>query len=246
MSIIDTLITDRTQTDVDRLFELYDIGWDNMTEAERAEFMASKGGYNASDLNRVEEAVSYLAEILRELPDELEELCVKNEIHLKDILTLPYDPLEYNLVTKTDWTRADFRKLSGQMGRYLGNAKKLRSALDYATDELPQEMETLDLDGANAIENALVGLRKAIDDLIETVERYIRQVVAAFKRSNQFTFWSGSQPLPAKESDKGRTWEELDAMNTTWENWQVADWYLLLYGNLKSKGEITDGIYTVH
>ena len=54
MSIIDTLITDRTQSDVTRWRTLHDKGWDGMTEGEKVEWSAGvRGAYNATDLNRV-------------------------------------------------------------------------------------------------------------------------------------------------------------------------------------------------
>lgn len=61
MSIIDTLITDRTQADVNRALALSAKGWAAMTAAEREEFEARmKGSYNATDLNRVNAAMEYL------------------------------------------------------------------------------------------------------------------------------------------------------------------------------------------
>ena len=61
MSIIDTLITDRTEADADRVLELSAKGWAGMTAAEREEFAAGmKGSYNATDLNRVNAAMEYL------------------------------------------------------------------------------------------------------------------------------------------------------------------------------------------
>lgn len=61
MSIIDTLITDRTQADVNRALALSAKGWAAMTAAEREEFAAGmKGAYNATDLNRVNAAMEYL------------------------------------------------------------------------------------------------------------------------------------------------------------------------------------------
>ena len=61
MSIIDTLITDRTQADVNRALTLSAKGWAAMTAAEREEFEAGmKGAYNATDLNRVNAAMEYL------------------------------------------------------------------------------------------------------------------------------------------------------------------------------------------
>ena len=55
MSVIDTLITDRTQEDVDALKRLLA---DGINPADH------KGAYNASDLNRVGMAVNYLVPLL--------------------------------------------------------------------------------------------------------------------------------------------------------------------------------------
>lgn len=61
MSIIDTLITDRSQSDVDRALTLSAKGWAAMTAAEKEEFVAGmKGSYDATDLNRVNAAMEYL------------------------------------------------------------------------------------------------------------------------------------------------------------------------------------------
>lgn len=64
MSIIDTLITDRTQSDITRWRALHDKGWAGMTADEKAEWSAGmKGAYNATDLNRVNEALIYLRDL---------------------------------------------------------------------------------------------------------------------------------------------------------------------------------------
>ena len=62
MSIIQELITDRTQADVTHWQELHDKGWAGMTDEEKAEWntAAMKGAYNYTDLNRVTEAMDYL------------------------------------------------------------------------------------------------------------------------------------------------------------------------------------------
>ena len=172
MSIIDTLVTDRLQSDVDELND--------------------KGTYNASDLNRVQEACEYIAERL------------SNYGYSVSLIALP------------EWTVEDI-PVQSQMQDYLANVQTLRDAIEVlqTTPQVPESMALLDL---------------------ETV---INRTFMSFLRSGQFTFWSGYRPLPAAESYMGRTWAELDAMNTTWANWQVADWYLLLYGNLKAEGVVT-------
>lgn len=66
-------------------------------------------------------------------------------------------------------------------------------------------------------------------------------------QSGQSFFASGALPLPTGKCvarkitytpPPPRTWEELDAMGTTWANWQVATWDDLLYGSLKKEGDV--------
>ena len=167
MSIIDTLITDRTQPDEERVEELAAKGYDAMSDAEKAEWDGEmKGAYDASDLNRVESAVAYLAELLVLLPIELKEYAASKGVAFDAFFDVPYDAAAYDLTTKTDWTELD-SPTPEQMARYLENVKALRSALDYATSDLPGSMDNLTIDGANAIEKALNGLYAAISEFDE-------------------------------------------------------------------------------
>lgn len=205
MSIIDTLITDRTQADVERWAYLRDKGWANMSEDERAEWDSDmKGSYNASDLNRVGEAMNYLAGRFRQ--------------YGYSVIIHP----------KTDYVPSDIPRES-DMAQYLDDLRVLRSVFEVlsTTPEVPEDMEDLTQEEANDIERILLDINAVIE-----------KVFRSFLRSGQFTFWSGYRPLPVAESDPGRTWAELDAMGTTWKNWQAADWYLLLYGNLQAEEEV--------
>lgn len=209
MSVIDTLITDRTESDVTRLSKLSAIGWERMTESERAEWLTSKGSYNYTDLNRVTEALEYLNNRLT---------------------SYGYNP-GYTPISLPHgvWTNADIPNES-QMNQYLSNVEKIRKVLEVPpeTPETPETMRKLTASEANDIEK-----------ILSVVETVINQVVSGFNRSNAPYFWSGNRPLPTSYSDRGRNWAELDAMHTTWRNWQVANWYLLLYGNLKAEGAVT-------
>lgn len=122
------------------------------------------------------------------------------------------------------WYEIDIPTL-GQLNQYLANVAAIRSVLAvYATTpETPPDMEGLTYGEANDIEKILVD-----------VEDVIRHMVDAMRRLNAPGFYSGAEPLPSASSDLGRTWAELDAMQTTWANWNAASWYLLLYGNLEA------------
>lgn len=61
MNILDTLITDREESDVTRALELDAKGWDGMTDAEKAKWRRGlKGAYSAFDLNRIVGAMEYI------------------------------------------------------------------------------------------------------------------------------------------------------------------------------------------
>lgn len=205
MSVIDTLITDRTQADVDRATALAAKGWKAMPPDERVEWLAGmRGAYNATDLNRVGEALIYLMDRLN---------------GFGYVVTV---------TPRTEWTIGEI-PAPADLKHYLDDVATIRAVMELppTTPDVPPDTDRLTLEEANDIERILAA-----------IEKNINQVAGAFRRSNAPSFWSGSEPLPTAQSDLGRTWEELDAMGTTWANWQVADWYLLLYGNLKAEGAV--------
>lgn len=105
MSIIDTLITDRTQSDVTRWRTLHDKGWVGMTADEKAEWSAGvRGAYNATDLNRVGEAIEYIADLFSGFG-------------------FPMD-----IMPKTDWTINDI-PTSQDLEDYLSNVAAMRSMM---------------------------------------------------------------------------------------------------------------------
>ena len=123
-----------------------------------------------------------------------------------------------------EWREDDEDIRWSQLEQYRTNVSSLRSTFEVLkeTPAVPGTMEGLTVDAANDIEKILVNINTVI-------ERTLR----SFKRSNAFTFWSGNEALPSAESDKGRTWAELDGMEITWENLETADWFQLGYGRLE-------------
>ena len=199
------MVFDRTASDVARWRALQKKGYEAMTDAEKAEWLSGKmkGAYNVSDLNRVGEAVRYIADRLTSYGYEI------------------------SVNPKTDWVEGDIPTLD-EMFTCVNDVAKVRHVLEVANaPDLPKDGKRLSYAEANALEKALMLTDQTID-----------RVVQGFARSASFMFISGNRPIPAAGSDIGRTWEELDAMNTTWKNWQVATWYLLLYGNLKAEGVV--------
>lgn len=168
--MIDSLITDRTADDAQKALNLSKLQWSEMSDAQKAEWSGSlKGSYNASDLNRVENAVAYLAETLRLLRPKLQDYAKSLDVGWDVFFAGNYDPEDLNLETKTDWTKED-APTAEAMERYLANVVTLRNALNYATDRLPSSMRNLTWQGANAIERALKGLDAAIKEFRTTAK----------------------------------------------------------------------------
>lgn len=153
-TIIDTLVTDRTQADVERVRELAAKGFAAMTAAERAEWLAGmKGAYNAADLNRVGTALNYLAA-------RLSSICGRSIAAW---------------TAKTDWAVTDIITAS-QAAEYRRQIQDIRDALAYpaGTPDAPQ-LARLTYTGANDIERILV----LCEDLIVNVAKSFRHTGAA-------------------------------------------------------------------
>lgn len=144
-SIIVTLVTDRTHSDVERVRELAAKGFAAMTAAEQAEWLAGmKGAYNASDLNRVETALNYLA-------GRLGAIC----------------GMSIAWSAKTDWAVTDIATAS-QAAEYRQHIQDIRNALTYpaGTPDAP-ELNRLTYTGANDIERILALCEELIDNIIK-------------------------------------------------------------------------------
>ena len=144
-TIIVTLVTDRTQADVERVQALAEKGFAAMTSDEQAEWLAGmKGAYNASDLNRVGTALNYLA-------GRLAPICGKN--------------IQWQ--SKTDWSMTDVITAT-QAAVYRKQIQDVRDALTYpdGTPAVP-EIDRMTYTGANDIERILALCETLIDNIIK-------------------------------------------------------------------------------
>ena len=144
MSVIDTLVTDRTEADVSRYSELRDKGWAEMTTAEKAEWVAGmKGAYNASDLNRVASAMAYLSQRFASAG-----------------YSVPVS-------SPTDWANGDIPR-KDDLDTYLDDLRRIRAALAVmdTTPAAPESMDYLTGAKANDIEKILVDVDDALGRLL--------------------------------------------------------------------------------
>lgn len=143
MTIIDELITDRTQADVAVLKALADkIKSGSFTAADILEFNSpSKGAYNFEDLNRVGKALIFLAELLTE------------------------SGYPVSVDVKTDWTMSDIPRIN-DIAAYLQQVDKIRNALNIV-DYLPETPTTiLTVEQANDIEKIIESTYDFLQNMI--------------------------------------------------------------------------------
>lgn len=182
MTIIDTLITDRSQADVDRLNQLYAEGMAYWTEDELYAFCYGKaeplsatdgdlidseddpiivgsgvvrGAYNEWDLNRVGRAVRYLWDKIQ-----------------RTTLT------ELGVTARTDWTRQRIPTAS-DMSAYLNDIRLIRAAVGAYSDTpaVPSTASKLTYQSANDIERILIDTNRRLDRILESW-RYAGEVIS--------------------------------------------------------------------
>lgn len=138
------LVTDRTAADVEKVRRLVAKGLMNMTDEERAEWAAGlKGAYNATDLNRVEAAVDYVA---------------------RRLIPTGYI-MDYT--AKTNWQKTEYVS-PVEAERFLGNVQKIRDGLvtGYEFPNVPPDLNKMTHEEANDIERILVLVNAIIDNVL--------------------------------------------------------------------------------
>lgn len=145
MSIIETLITDRTESDVAEWARLRNKGLLGMTPAELETWMAGmKGSYNpAIDMNRVGMAMEYVW------------------THMKS-----FGYVIATISPKTDWEIGDI-PTEDQLNHYLEDLKIMRSAISVTRDTpaAPETMDFFSWAEANNIERILVTLETLLNEI---------------------------------------------------------------------------------
>lgn len=122
MSILDTLVTDRTASDVT-----------NRTK---------KGYYNFEDLNRVQSALLYVAEILRGIG------------------------VAVSVSATTEWNENSIPSVS-DMEKYLESVNNVRNAMKMlsTTPQVPDSMSKLTYQKANDIEKILLDVERVVTEI---------------------------------------------------------------------------------
>jgi len=143
MSVIDTLVTNRTPEQAGELRRLKQTPFADMTAAQQARFLNDlAGSYSWVDLNRVAQACAYVYGVFQ---------------------AAGYDVPGYTAL-KDDWTETDKPNLAF-LNAYLGSVAVLKARLNTA-QELPTTMRFLTTEGANNIEKLLI----AVDDTLTRLQ----------------------------------------------------------------------------
>jgi len=174
MSVINTLITDRNQSDIteyNQLRALWYVDANNVlqfngTDVQKNKWLAGmRACYNASDLNRVGEATKYIGDRFINFPTVLLTYIESIGVADDDIYDLPYDPHDVNVSPKRDWTTSDV-PTPAQVSRYLSDLANLKSILTLTNPPtIPADLNYLTLAEMNAIESLLLLIDNTMDVL---------------------------------------------------------------------------------
>lgn len=180
------LITDRTFNDVNvakRIVE--NIKKSTATDEERAQFFAGlKGYYNATDLNRVEGAVSYLYNKLNDTSSVLKEYAIEKGVAWDKIFDIQFDANNIHVIVKLDWDNADFFDVENQE-RYLANVRLIGGTLGDDVSYLPTSFRRFDYNSANNVERSLVNLNTNVDNFVEKQKNNIDNISKSWYYSNE-------------------------------------------------------------
>lgn len=190
-TVIDTLIYDRTQEDVDRVKELKSRillnGWNTLTSAEKSEYLAGmKGAYNASDLNRVGQAINYVAQEETSMATALTAYRVAKGVAPDSQFDLPFDASQISVNPKTDWAVTDVPNET-QANDLLSDLGEVRQSLTLPADvpPIPTTLNGLDYITANAIEYILFAIDQTLDGIDEDIKGKIDRSADAWIYSSE-------------------------------------------------------------
>lgn len=190
------LIYDRTSGDVARVEALRKkVKNHTASTAEMSEWLSSlKGAYNYTDLNRVGDAINYLAELLNDYG------------------------YYNNIIAKTTWETGD-KPNSEEMDKYLNDLTQLKDSFYFfqSSPQIPEDMVSLTYEEANNIEKLIYD----IDFILKNMEQnFIRSGVANVGQNRvwQQRFRRVEKPaiiVASWDSIEQSRWNEFNE-NDTW------------------------------
>jgi hypothetical protein len=173
MSIIDELITNRTEEDLEELRAVVSLiksnGFNALSEAQKEKYNGGmRGAYTHVDLNRVGNAIKYIAERMSYLQSEIDSYRVEKGISEDNIYKIPYNENDISVSPKTDWKKTDL--FWGDADTvYIKDLENIKSIIIIPKDapEIPESLSKMSFNVANDIEKLL----KVVYDEFSFIER---------------------------------------------------------------------------
>ena len=242
-TILSQLITDRSQADVSEWLTLRAKGFASMTEAEKGKWMAGmKGSYNASDLNRVTAAMSYLANLYRQYG-----------------YTVTYSPIS---ITHSDGTRDTTWRMTDiptddQMAAFLKSLFDFWVAVETAEMTVVEVWDTsgfgyIDTGGAVSVgEFASITEANGVKSISVTIQS--RQLDTITAAGTGWTVTASGQTITATYTAPRGAFEDLqDALDAlvlvsnSDEDGAFADATVILSATLRSGATVSLGTGEIH
>jgi hypothetical protein len=170
------LITDRSPADVERYAELRR-KIINMTSTldEQNEWLNNdlKGAYNASDMNRVGNAINTLVGILNAMPQELLDYLASKGVAPDELFEVYYNT-PITITARTDYAEGS-TPVSNDLAEYLSKVAEIREILTLpaSAPSLPSTMNNIGVNDANAIETILLLIEAEGNALLEEKQELI-------------------------------------------------------------------------
>ena len=146
-----------------------------------------KGAYNYTDMNRVGQAVSYIANRMTSIPNELAAYLAEKGVADDPIYHVPYNPSSVVVSAKTNWAMGDTPTQSLATA-YLNDLVTLRKQLTLPANapEVPSTLDGLTFSTANDMEYLLYVIDKTLTEVETELYSKIDRTVAAFYYANLY------------------------------------------------------------
>lgn len=147
-SVLDTMIFDRTSSDIKLANDLIKKGYQNLTDEEKAVWNTDlKGTLNASDLNRVGNALRYIEQYLKDMNYYRIEMSSRNDFEVNDIPLLE------------------------DLNKYLSDTEKVLEQLKSELyEEMPTTFQNWNYQKQNILEKNIYLIKQTIQSLEEGMQ----------------------------------------------------------------------------
>lgn len=169
MTIIDTLIFDRTAADTAKLQALEAAAMvRTLTDDELAEWNAAvvRGAYNAEDLNRIGAAAVFADAYLSGVQDAIDTYRASIGVADEDIFDAHIKPPEEVIVPRQDWSREESPLMADDIAQTMRAARVTAERIGVALAQV--DISRMTYADANAVERAIHDAYRRAEDAEKT------------------------------------------------------------------------------